>query len=188
MLPTSSANRGRTRGDFPGPVLGGSGEIVAGGPWKVGEATELTQIAVIEAESFLEAGGIDEALIYDRFVRWAEDPATKDLGISTRQVLGRTAGCATLPGFVPPDRYPSSPSVLGGIWWGEAELWTVLPQDGSTDHEGLRNRAPHRIGIFVFPEGAQGPKVSISCELRTPSPGRTHQTIWTDKTPTRQPS
>ncbi len=34
------------------------------------------------------------------------------------------------PGFVPPDPHPSSPSILGGIWYGDAELWTVLPRDG----------------------------------------------------------
>jgi ADP-ribosylglycohydrolase len=79
-------------GRFPGPVLGGSGEMVAGGPWRAGEATDDTQMAVIEAESLLDAGGIDEARIFGRFVRWADHRFTKDVGISTRQVLGHPAG------------------------------------------------------------------------------------------------
>ena len=83
---------GRYSARFPEPVLGGSGEMVPGGPWEAGEATDDTQMAVIEAESLLEAGGIDEALIYDRFVRWAEDRATKDVGISTRQALHDPGG------------------------------------------------------------------------------------------------
>ncbi|MFH8383359.1 ADP-ribosylglycohydrolase family protein [Kitasatospora sp. NPDC018058] len=67
---------------FPsGPV-----ELVAGGGWDRGEATDDTQMAVLVADSLLEQGGLDLPDIFDRFRRWAAaDP--KDIGIQTEDVL-----------------------------------------------------------------------------------------------------
>ena len=77
---------------FPEPVIGGSGEMVPGGPWEAGEATDDTQMGVIEAESILTINGIDEEHIYTWFQRWANDAATKDVGISTRKALRHPGG------------------------------------------------------------------------------------------------
>lgn len=36
---------------FPRPMLGGIGEMIGGGPWKPGEFTDDTQMAIVQAES-----------------------------------------------------------------------------------------------------------------------------------------
>ncbi|MEU9045027.1 MULTISPECIES: ADP-ribosylglycohydrolase family protein [unclassified Kitasatospora] len=65
---------------------GTPGEMVAGGGWERGEATDDTQMAVLVAESLVERGGLDLADLFDRFRRWAAaDP--KDIGIQTEAVL-----------------------------------------------------------------------------------------------------
>ncbi|MER7766477.1 ADP-ribosylglycohydrolase family protein [Kitasatospora sp. NPDC096140] len=62
------------------------GELVAGGGWERGEATDDTQMAVLVAESLLERGELDLPDVFDRFRRWAAaDP--KDIGIQTETVL-----------------------------------------------------------------------------------------------------
>ncbi|MFJ4190898.1 ADP-ribosylglycohydrolase family protein [Kitasatospora sp. NPDC089509] len=64
----------------------GGVELVAGGGWERGEATDDTQMAVLVAESLLEKGELDRPDIFDRFRRWAAaDP--KDIGIQTESVL-----------------------------------------------------------------------------------------------------
>ncbi|MFD9687512.1 ADP-ribosylglycohydrolase family protein [Kitasatospora sp. NPDC059088] len=65
--------------------LGGA-ELVAGGGWDLGEATDDTQMAVLVAESLLERGGLDLPDIFDRFRRWAA-AEPKDIGIQTESVL-----------------------------------------------------------------------------------------------------
>ncbi|MER7754165.1 ADP-ribosylglycohydrolase family protein [Kitasatospora sp. NPDC097643] len=62
------------------------GEMVAGGGWARGEATDDTQMAVLVGESLVERGGLDLPDIFDRFRRWAAaDPS--DIGIQTEVVL-----------------------------------------------------------------------------------------------------
>lgn len=37
----------------------------------------------------------------------------------------------SLPGFVPPEPYAATPSIPDAVWYGTADLWTVLSADGS---------------------------------------------------------
>jgi len=74
---------------FPVPARGSKTEMCGGGSlgWEPGEFTDDTQMALLVAASLLERGGLDEADLFDRFVRWAEaDPP--DIGNQTRAVLG----------------------------------------------------------------------------------------------------
>ncbi|MER7669947.1 ADP-ribosylglycohydrolase family protein [Kitasatospora sp. NPDC096128] len=64
----------------------GGAELVAGGGWERGEATDDTQMAVLVAESLIEQGGLDLPDIFDRFRRWAA-AEPKDIGIQTEWVL-----------------------------------------------------------------------------------------------------
>ncbi|MFD5466461.1 ADP-ribosylglycohydrolase family protein [Kitasatospora sp. NPDC127059] len=68
------------------PIGGGGAELVAGGGWERGEATDDTQMAVLVAESLLERGELDLPDIFDRFRRWAA-AEPKDIGIQTESVL-----------------------------------------------------------------------------------------------------
>src|SRR3954452_11992323 len=74
---------------FPVPARGSSTEMCGGGSlgWEPGEFTDDTQMALLVAKSLLERDGLDEADLFDRFVRWAaaEPP---DIGNQTRAVLG----------------------------------------------------------------------------------------------------
>lgn len=71
-------------------------EMQGGGPWDPGEFTDDTQMAILEAESFITSGGIDEPHLFDAFRRWVNsDP--KDVGVSTRTVLTDPAGWPTAP-------------------------------------------------------------------------------------------
>ncbi|MBD0676417.1 ADP-ribosylglycohydrolase family protein [Streptomyces sp. CBMA156] len=63
------------------------GELVAGGGWARGEATDDTQMAVLVAESLIERGGLDLPDLFGRFRRWA-DARPSDIGIQTEAVLG----------------------------------------------------------------------------------------------------
>src|SRR5688572_20659101 len=74
---------------FPVPARGSKTEMCGGGSlgWAPGEFTDDTQMALLLATSLVERGGLDEADLFDRFVRWAEaDPP--DVGNQTRAVLG----------------------------------------------------------------------------------------------------
>jgi ADP-ribosylglycohydrolase len=68
----------------PGALSRGE-EMVAGGGWDPGEATDDTQMAVHLAESLLERG-LDLADIFARFQRWAA-AEPKDIGLQTEIVL-----------------------------------------------------------------------------------------------------
>ena len=84
---------GKYTARFPQPVIGGTGEMVGGGPWSPGEFTDDTQMAIVQAESLLACGGLDEADLFARFRAWSS--TAKDVGIQTRAVLGSTlAGSA----------------------------------------------------------------------------------------------
>ena len=78
---------GRYSARFPTPVIGGIGEMVGGGGfgWAPGEFTDDTQMAIVQAESLLDRGGVDGADLFDRFGTWAA--AARDVGVSTRAVL-----------------------------------------------------------------------------------------------------
>lgn len=71
---------------FPQP--GQTNEMIGGGPWRAGEFTDDTQMAILEAEAFIEAGDVDPALerSFDNFKQWVGS-GPKDVGISTRAVL-----------------------------------------------------------------------------------------------------
>jgi ADP-ribosyl-[dinitrogen reductase] hydrolase len=73
---------------FPVPARGSRTEMCGGGSlgWEPGEFTDDTQMALLVAESLLERGGLDEADLFGRFVRWAE-AEPPDIGIQTRAVL-----------------------------------------------------------------------------------------------------
>ncbi|MFJ6385940.1 ADP-ribosylglycohydrolase family protein [Kitasatospora sp. NPDC092039] len=62
------------------------GDLVAGGGWALGEATDDTQMAVLVAESLVERDGLDLPDIFDRFRRWAAGEP-HDIGIQTEAVL-----------------------------------------------------------------------------------------------------
>jgi ADP-ribosyl-[dinitrogen reductase] hydrolase len=65
-------------------------EIIGGG-WlhlKPGQVTDDTQLCLALGEALLEAGGMDERVVADRFVRWmSSKPA--DIGHTIRQALSR---------------------------------------------------------------------------------------------------
>jgi ADP-ribosyl-[dinitrogen reductase] hydrolase len=72
---------------FSQPVVGGIGEMGGGGGfgWAPGEFTDDTQMAIVQAESILEHGGIDGADLFERFRVWAADAS--DVGVQTSSVL-----------------------------------------------------------------------------------------------------
>lgn len=72
---------------FPSPVIGGTGEMTGGGAlgWMPGEFTDDTQMALIQAESLLDQGGLDETDLFGRFRIWSA--AAPDVGNQTRAVL-----------------------------------------------------------------------------------------------------
>lgn len=72
---------------FPEPVVGGIGEMIGGGGfgWAPGEFTDDTQMAIVQAESILDHGGVDGADLFERFRTWAF--SAKDVGTQTRSVL-----------------------------------------------------------------------------------------------------
>ncbi len=72
---------------FPVPARGVQTEMCGGGPWRSGEWTDDTQMALLVAGSLIERGGLDEADMFDRFRRWAA-AGPKDVGIQTSAVLG----------------------------------------------------------------------------------------------------
>jgi ADP-ribosyl-[dinitrogen reductase] hydrolase len=78
---------GAYRARFPERVVGGTGEMVGGGPfgWAPGEFTDDTQMAIAQAESLLARGGVDTADLFERFRVWAAGAA--DVGVQTRAVL-----------------------------------------------------------------------------------------------------
>jgi ADP-ribosyl-[dinitrogen reductase] hydrolase len=80
---------GRFSARFPTPARGAHTEMCDGGTLgrEPGEFTDDTQMALLVATSLGERGGLDEADLFDRFLRWAAaDPP--DIGTQTRAVLG----------------------------------------------------------------------------------------------------
>ena len=82
----------RTR--FPEPVLDGRGEMVGNRTWEPGEFTDDTQMAVLLGQSLADQYGFDAAEVFDRFRAWLRSNP-KDVGISTRAVLGSAGGWDT---------------------------------------------------------------------------------------------
>jgi ADP-ribosyl-[dinitrogen reductase] hydrolase len=80
---------------FPEPVVGGIGEMVGGGgySWAPGEFTDDTQMAIVQAESLLDRGGVDGADLFERFGVWAQ--GASDVGVQTRTVLTSPHGWET---------------------------------------------------------------------------------------------
>ncbi|MGW6689038.1 ADP-ribosylglycohydrolase family protein [Streptomyces sp. NPDC054961] len=69
-----------------GQLTARGAEMLGGGGWDPGEATDDTQMAVLVGESLLERGGLELPDVFDRFRRWAAgDP--KDIGLQTEDVL-----------------------------------------------------------------------------------------------------
>jgi len=71
--------------DFPGPVVGGIGEMIGNHVWQPAEFTDDTQMAIIQARSLLDFNGINGADLFTKFGEWAAH--AKDVGIQTRAVL-----------------------------------------------------------------------------------------------------
>lgn len=61
-------------------------EMIAGGPWEVGEWTDDTQMALIVAEGLLRSGRLDLPALFEEFQRWAF-AKPKDIGFQTNAVL-----------------------------------------------------------------------------------------------------
>jgi ADP-ribosyl-[dinitrogen reductase] hydrolase len=74
---------------FPEPARGVDTEMCGGGVCdrEPGEFTDDTQMALLVAASLVERGGLDEADLFGRFVRWAQ-AGPPDIGNQTRAVLG----------------------------------------------------------------------------------------------------
>jgi ADP-ribosyl-[dinitrogen reductase] hydrolase len=74
---------------FPAPARGAHTEMCGGGALgrEPGEFTDDTQMALLVATSLVERGGLDEADLFGRFLRWAE-AGPPDIGDQTRAVLG----------------------------------------------------------------------------------------------------
>jgi ADP-ribosyl-[dinitrogen reductase] hydrolase len=89
--PFEFGSAGRYTARHPVPVLGGNGEMTESPLWNLGEATDDTQMGVIESEILLRSG-LDLPTIYDVFVAWADDPDTKDVGTTTSAVLRHPTG------------------------------------------------------------------------------------------------
>jgi len=71
---------------FPDASDAAGAEMCGGGGWAPGEATDDTQMALLVAESLLDAGGFDGADMFGRFCRWAA-AEPKDIGLQTDAVL-----------------------------------------------------------------------------------------------------
>ncbi len=82
---------GMYRRRFPQPILGLSGEMSASGLWGLGEATDDSQMAVIEAETLISFGP-DYRRMYGAFQAWASSPTTRDVGTTTSAVLHHPSG------------------------------------------------------------------------------------------------
>lgn len=69
----------------------GENEMIGNGLWAPGEFTDDTQMAILEAESILDVGWIDEWDIWERFQIWRRS-GPKDIGIQTQSVLTHPIG------------------------------------------------------------------------------------------------
>lgn len=69
-----------------GQLTARGAEMLGGGGWEPGEATDDTQMAVLVGESLLERGGLELPDVFDRFRRWAAGEP-KDIGLQTEDVL-----------------------------------------------------------------------------------------------------
>ncbi|MEU9251852.1 ADP-ribosylglycohydrolase family protein [Streptomyces sp. NPDC048270] len=70
----------------PGQFTERGEEMLGGGGWDPGEATDDTQMAILVGESLLEHGGLELPDIFGRFQRWAAG-RPKDIGLQTEDVL-----------------------------------------------------------------------------------------------------
>jgi ADP-ribosyl-[dinitrogen reductase] hydrolase len=72
---------------FPEPVIGGTGELIGGGPfiWAPGEFTDDTQMAIALGESIVACNGFDADDVWARFQAWRR--GAKDCGSLTNRAL-----------------------------------------------------------------------------------------------------
>jgi ADP-ribosyl-[dinitrogen reductase] hydrolase len=72
----------------PRALTGDATEMVGGGGfgWEPGEFTDDTQMAIVQAESLLAWGTLDEGDLFERFRVWASEAT--DVGNQNRAVLG----------------------------------------------------------------------------------------------------
>jgi ADP-ribosyl-[dinitrogen reductase] hydrolase len=106
---------GRFSARFPVPARGARTEMCGGGPddREPGEFTDDTQMALLVAASLLERGGLDEADLFARFVRWAQ-AGPPDIGAQTRAVLtsGRPEDVAAAEHFARTGRAAGNGSLM----------------------------------------------------------------------------
>jgi ADP-ribosyl-[dinitrogen reductase] hydrolase len=97
------------------PARGARTEMCGGGgiAWEPGEFTDDTQMALLVAASLLERGGLDEADLFARFVRWAE-AEPPDIGVQSRAVLrsGRPWDVAAAEHFAATGRAAGNGSLM----------------------------------------------------------------------------
>ena len=76
---------------FPEPVLGGIGEMTGGGGfgWAPAEFTDDTQMAIVQAESLLDRGGVDGGDLFERFRAWAASARRRRRSRRQRAPSGR---------------------------------------------------------------------------------------------------
>ncbi len=76
---------------FPEPVIGGTGELIGGGPfiWAPGEFTDDTQMAIALGESIIACNGFDADDVWTRFQAWRR--GAQDCGSLTNRALSNSS-------------------------------------------------------------------------------------------------
>ncbi|MFD2094001.1 ADP-ribosylglycohydrolase family protein [Blastococcus deserti] len=141
---------------FPVPARGAKTEMCSGGPVdrEPGEFTDDTQMALLVAQSLLANDGLDEADLFDRFVRWAE-AEPPDIGAQTRAVL-RCGAVAAAEHFATTGRAAGNGSLMratpAAIWF--SRFGTEATMD-----------AARRISALTHGDPAAGEGCAIFSEL-----------------------
>lgn len=119
-------------------------EMVGGGIWQPGEFTDDTQMAVLEALSIIDHGGIDEADLFARFETWVRS-GPKDVGIMTRTILTDPQGWPDAPHHYF-ELHPDGSAGNGGIMRSSfsAARWAMAGNYTGTAEVGRRlSRVTH---------------------------------------------
>jgi ADP-ribosyl-[dinitrogen reductase] hydrolase len=126
-------------------------------PWEPGEFTDDTQMALLVAASLVERGGLDEADVFARFVRWAE-AEPPDIGLQTRAVLrsGRPWDVAAAEHFAATGRAAGNGSLMRAT---PAAIWFARAGTAATTD------AARRISALTHGDPAAGEGCAVFAEL-----------------------